>query len=220
MIAGPFFTLFGGGACVLASTVFAYLSEFATDTPTRFVQLGCTVRILLNLCYRTSYFSLMSSMSYVFALLGPFLASVMMSHNLYLPFYLGLALLVGALPTIRVLPRPALPSNLTAETIASNIEDDTEETPLTRAAISYPPPPKSPEASSSILQRIWLELREIAQLLTRRANMKWLLVAELILGMASTSIGILVLYISNRYNKTFAEVSIRVLYLNSTNYFL
>ena len=37
MIAAPFLALFGGGSCVLTSTVFAYLTDLAPDLETRLV---------------------------------------------------------------------------------------------------------------------------------------------------------------------------------------
>ena len=82
MIAAHFLSLFGAGDCVLASTVFAYLTDSAADIPTRFIPHGISVRIPLKTRHRTSYFAYVSSLSYVFSLFGPIWASTTMSLNL------------------------------------------------------------------------------------------------------------------------------------------
>ncbi|KAI1077288.1 hypothetical protein F5B20DRAFT_593088 [Whalleya microplaca] len=55
MIAAPFLALFGGGECVFASTMFAFLTNASQDATTR-----------------TTYFAYAGSLSYVFSLLGPY----------------------------------------------------------------------------------------------------------------------------------------------------
>lgn len=154
--------------------------------------------------HRTSYFAYVSSLSYVFSLFGPILASTTMSLNLWLPFYLGIGLLIGALPIIAFLPQPALHRTSANEAT----EDATEETPLVHESISQDEPADTPRARPSITKRIFLELKDILYLVIGRPNFQQLLVTVLILGIASSNIGVLVLYISKRYGRTFAEVSI------------
>ncbi|KAF2175188.1 major facilitator superfamily transporter [Zopfia rhizophila CBS 207.26] len=185
MIAAPFLSLFGGGDCVLTSTVFAYLTDFAGDIPTR-----------------TSYFAYVSSLSYIFSLFGPILASTTMSLNLWLPFYLGIGLLIGAFPIIAFLPQPALHGTSANEPTV----DATEETPLVNESMSQDESADTPRVDSSITKGILLELKGILCLVTGRPNFQLLLVTVLVLGIANSNTSVLVLYISKRYGRTFAEV--------------
>jgi hypothetical protein len=77
---------------------FRYLvAAIASLHPTRFVPPPKIYRIPLKPRHRTSYFAYISSLSYAFSLFGPILASTTMSLTLWLPFYLGTGLLIGAL---------------------------------------------------------------------------------------------------------------------------
>ena len=127
-----------------------------------------------------------------------------MSLNLWLPFYLGIGLLIGVLPIIAFLPQPALHRTSANEPT----EDATEETPLVNESMSQDESADTPRARPSIMKRILLELKDILYLVIGRPNFQQLLVTVLILGIASSNTGVLVLYISKRYGRTFAEVSI------------
>jgi len=131
-----------------------------------------------------------------------------MSLNLWLPFYLGLGLLIGALPIITFLPQQTLPGTSANDSTEGAIEDATEETPLVNETMSQDESADTSRARPSILKRILLELKEISNLVIGRPNLQQLLVAILILGIASSNTSVLVLYISKRYGRTFAEVSI------------
>jgi hypothetical protein len=41
MLLGPFFTLLGGGECVLATSVAAYITELSTDDVSRYIYNLC-----------------------------------------------------------------------------------------------------------------------------------------------------------------------------------
>jgi hypothetical protein len=127
-----------------------------------------------------------------------------MSLNLWLPFYLGIGLLIGALPIIAFLPQPALHST----SANGPTKDATEETPLVNESVSQDESADSQLAHPSIIKRILLELKDISYLVIGRPNFQQLLITVLILGIASSNTGVLVLYISKRYGRTFAEVSI------------
>src|SRR6478735_8557406 len=88
ILAGPVLSVLGGD-CVFNSLTYSLVSNLTDDHVQRAI-----------------YFGYMSSVSYVVALLGPALASATMSLSLSLPFWLGISLLLLAVPTIQRLPSP------------------------------------------------------------------------------------------------------------------
>ena len=132
----------------------------------------------------------MGSTSYVVALLGPALASATMSILLWLPFYIGIALLLAATLAISLLPshEPTPP--------ASN--DDSEpllSSPLLKAQ-DHPP----------LLTSLSHRFATTATTLTAHPrNFTLLLVSFLLTSLASSDTKLLVQYISKRYTWTFAS---------------
>ncbi|KAL3468899.1 major facilitator superfamily domain-containing protein [Aspergillus californicus] len=200
IIAGPFITLFGGGDCVLMSTVLVYLTDMVGDSSRR-----------------TSYIAYVSSLSYIFSLCAPVLAAATMSVNIWLPLHLGLTMLVGSLLIIAFLPQ-AQPDLLRRP--SSSAEDVTEETPLLREL--QPPDHRdvSQERETSRFRKAWSACRTITRLIFIRIDFTYLIVITLLLAVASSSTELLPLYLSKRYNKTFAQVGYLISIKASVNAFL
>lgn len=177
---GPMLS-FLGGDCVLNSIMYSLASDL-TDDPVR----------------RATYFGYMSSVSYVVALLGPALSSITMSILLPLPFFLGIGLLLAALPTIARLPahetrRPNSP-------IESRADDE-----VTQSLLSSPVL-KAQDARKSTLSSIIEHMRSLVRLVTSHPrNFSLLLFSFFLTSLASSDTKLLVQYISGRYHWTFAS---------------
>ncbi|KAF2476451.1 uncharacterized protein BDR25DRAFT_277581 [Lindgomyces ingoldianus] len=187
IIAGPFLAILGG-ECVFSSTIFTLTSALARE----YVE-------------RASYFSYISSISYVVAFIGPSLASFTMSQNLWLPFWLSISLLVVAAPTIKMLPetkrRPSAPT--TPTTTADHVA---EAGPL----LGKPSPSPSRyynafETGPGGFRSISHAARKLGRLIAGRKNFQVLLVSFFLTALASSDTKLLVQYISKRYEWTFAE---------------
>ncbi|KAF5025989.1 hypothetical protein F66182_1930 [Fusarium sp. NRRL 66182] len=86
IIAGPGLSVMGGD-CVFNSITYAFVSNLTDDHVQRAI-----------------YFGYMNSVSYAVALLGPALAASTLTVSLWLPFGLGVVLLLLALPAMHMLP--------------------------------------------------------------------------------------------------------------------
>jgi hypothetical protein len=165
-----------------------------------------TSRVLAADIPRASYFSYISSTSYVVSFLGPTLASFTMSRNLWLPFWINIALLACAVPIIGMLPV----THQVFTTIASADDDgivgevgpllDGRDTNPDRYANAFEPHP-------SIFLSIVYAVRKMKRLVTGRWNFQILLCSFFLTALASSDTKLLVQYISKRYEWTFAEVS-------------
>ncbi|ORY19724.1 hypothetical protein BCR34DRAFT_551574 [Clohesyomyces aquaticus] len=185
ILAGPFLSILGS-ECVFASTVFTLTSALTQE----YVQ-------------RASYFSYISSLSYVVNFVGPTLASFSMSQNLWLPFWISVSLLLFAVPTITLLPetrRRRLPEQDFGTAVAH------EAGPLLGG--SSPGPGKyynAFETSVGGLQAVSQAARKLVRLVSGRRNFQVLLVSFFLTALASSDTKLLVQYISKRYEWTFAE---------------
>ncbi|KAH6623692.1 hypothetical protein F5144DRAFT_595815 [Chaetomium tenue] len=111
IMAAPMFS-FLGGDCVFNSIVYALVSELTDD------------HVL-----RATFFGYVNAVSSVFSLqLGPALASATMTALLWLPLWLGIAILLLAVPVVSALPLPQ-----------PNSPDEEADT----AAAAAPPPPST-----------------------------------------------------------------------------
>ena len=162
------------------------------------------ISMKLRIWHRMSYFAYVSSLSYVFALLGPIIASATMSRDLWLPFYLGIGLLVGALPIVMFLPRPATEDDR-QRFLNASVDDATEQTPLI-ADPSSQASDVGQKDNPSILQKLVGEVRVIRSLILGRPNFQQLIIITILLAIASSNTSVLVLYLSKRYNRTFESV--------------
>ncbi|KAK0382037.1 major facilitator superfamily transporter [Colletotrichum limetticola] len=173
MIASPFFSVLGGD-CVFNSITYAIASNMTDD------------HVL-----RATYFGWMGSVSYVVNLLGPALASASMSLLLWLPFWIGIALLLLAIPTISLLE----------ESPDSHPDADDQARPLLSSPVL-----KAQDADSSLLRSILQRFGVLKSIVAGHPrNMTLLLISFVLTSLASSDTKLLVQYISKRYHWTFAS---------------
>ncbi|KAF2109302.1 hypothetical protein BDV96DRAFT_244721 [Lophiotrema nucula] len=188
IIAGPFLAVLGG-ECVFQSTIFTLTSALARE----YVQ-------------RASYFSYVSSITYVVSFVGPALASFTMSQSLWAPFWLNIALLILAIPTIRMLPVPN-ESLYLAATVPATESTPSEAGPLLPGSLDdpnkYSNAFETPPAGA--YQIILRAFRKLGRLVTGRRNFQILLISFFLTALASSDTKLLVQYISKRYEWTFAQ---------------
>ncbi|KAB5518249.1 major facilitator superfamily domain-containing protein [Coniochaeta sp. 2T2.1] len=171
ILAAPMLSVLGGD-CVFNSIVYALASDMTDD------------RTL-----RATYFAYIGSTSYVVALLGPALASATMTIHLWLPFYIGITLLLACIWTITALHShdPSPPTTYESSPLLSS--------PLLKAQ-------DHPSLSTSISYR-FTSMRSI--LTTHPRNFTLLLASFFLTSLASSDTKLLVQYISKRYAWTFAS---------------
>ncbi|KAF6809296.1 major facilitator superfamily transporter [Colletotrichum sojae] len=177
IVASPFLSVLGGD-CVFNSITYAIASGMSDD------------HVL-----RATYFGWMSSVSYVVALLGPALASATMSVALWLPFCIGICLLVLAIPAVSLLESPASSSSSRTGAV------DEQSRPLLSSPVL-----KAQDANGSLLKSVaqrFSVLRTIV--VSHPRNMTLLLVSFVLTSLASSDTKLLVQYISKRYGWTFAS---------------
>ncbi|KAF1933838.1 uncharacterized protein M421DRAFT_414893 [Didymella exigua CBS 183.55] len=191
IIVGPFLNVFGG-ECALQSTIFALTSALAAE----YVQ-------------RATYFSYISSTSYVVSFIGPTLASTAMSWNIWLPFCVNVGLLACAIPTIMLLPKMHKPTLVSSEaaiferSLNDNIEEagpllGDSESSLSRYANAF-------EKPRGFVQETLQAVRKLVSLIRGRRNFQTLLYSFFLTALASSDTKLLVQYISKRYDWTFAQ---------------
>lgn len=210
IIASPFLAIFGG-ECVLQSTIFALTSALAGEYVQRYVfSQPCARDTSLIVC-RASYFSYISSTSYVVSFMGPTLASITMNWSIWLPFWINIGLLACAIPTIAMLP-DTHESAIVGPKIASpsrSAEGDVEEAGPLLAADSehglgrYANAFEEPQ---DLVQETLHAARKLVGLAQGRLNFQVLLLSFFLTALASSDTKLLVQYISKRYEWTFAQV--------------
>ncbi|KAF2691902.1 hypothetical protein K458DRAFT_411606 [Lentithecium fluviatile CBS 122367] len=189
IIAGPFLAILGG-ECVFQSTIFTLTSTLSKE----YVQ-------------RAAYFSYISSTSYVVSFMGPTLASLTMSLNLWLPFWLNIGLLLCALPTVRRLPETNISHILPITGEDEGLDGPSDEAgPLLAgrdpSASRYS---NAFETHPGILQSIIHAARKLVRLVMGRRNFQVLLCSFFLTALASSDTKLLIQYISKRYEWTFAQ---------------
>ncbi|CAN8105067.1 unnamed protein product [Discula destructiva] len=175
IIAGPVLS-FLGGDCVFNSITYSLAAGLTDDY-----------------VLRASYFGYMSSISYVVNLLGPALASMSMSVMLWLPFWIGVGLLLAAVPVIRMLPDHLHPS--------SQYNPEEQAQPLLSSPLL-----KAQDGDSFLLHSVTERFRAFRQVVASHSrNFTLMLVCFLLTSLASSDTKLLVQYISKRYHWTFAS---------------
>ncbi|KAJ4992769.1 major facilitator superfamily transporter [Stagonosporopsis vannaccii] len=191
IIVGPFLAILGGD-CVLQSTIFVLTSALADE----YIQ-------------RASYFSYISSTSYVVSFLGPTLASTAMSWNVWLPFWTNISLLTCAIPTIMLLPIKSKPTLITssADLAEGSPSDDLEEAgPLLAGSDGQTSHYANAfEKPHGFIQECTQATRKLTSLIKGRRNFQVLLSSFFLTALASSDTKLLVQYISKRYEWTFAQ---------------
>ncbi|KAK3937026.1 major facilitator superfamily domain-containing protein [Diplogelasinospora grovesii] len=181
ILVAPLFSVLGGD-CVFNSIVYALVASLTDD----YVQ-------------RATYFGQMNAISSIFAFqLGPALASASMSVLLWLPFWIGIVLLLLAIPTISLLPWELGPG------VDTHYE---ERDPLLwssrRTAKRNRPLRHKISLKRVMFERVY-NIREI--LTTHPRNFALLLCGFLLTSLASSDTKLLPQYISKRYEWRFANV--------------
>lgn len=178
IMAGPMLS-FLGGDCVFNSITYSLAASITDDYVAR-----------------AAYFGYMSSITYVVNLLGPALASLSMTVLLWLPFCIGVLLLLVAVPVIRMLPDQSPRSSLQG--------DDTQHQPLLSSPLL-----KAQDAqddASSFFRSVKDRFRTLRVVLASHSrNLSLLLVCFFLASLASSDTKLLVQYISKRYHWTFAS---------------
>ncbi|KAF1913819.1 major facilitator superfamily domain-containing protein [Ampelomyces quisqualis] len=188
IIAGPFLAVLGG-ECVFQSTIFTLTSALANE----YVK-------------RASYFSYISSTSYVVSFLGPTLASFTMSTNLWLPFWINIFLVACAIPTITLLPGLASPrvnAIASSEYGGAHAEEsgpllESQDMNTSHCSTAF-------ESHSTFLQSVVQAVRKLLRSMTNRPNFQTLLFSFFLTALASSDTKLLIQYISKRYEWTFAQ---------------
>ncbi|KAK2009537.1 major facilitator superfamily transporter [Colletotrichum eremochloae] len=179
IIASPFLSILGGD-CVFNSITYAIASGITDDH----VQ-------------RATYFGWMSSVSYVVNLLGPALASASMSLLLWLPFWIGICLLLLAIPAISLMDDSS--ESRSRSSTYRNADDQAR--PLLSSPVL-----KAQDADASLLRSIVQRFGVLRSVIASHPrNMTLLLISFVLTSLASSDTKLLVQYISKRYGWTFAS---------------
>lgn len=171
---------FLGGDCVFNSITYSLAASLTDDY-----------------VVRASYFGYMSSISYVVALLGPALASATMSWLLWLPFLLGICLLLCAMPTISMLP-----DHTSHSSHSLSDDEDAQSHPLLSSPLLKAQDLGDQSSFRSVINR-FKGLQDI--LANHPRNFTLMLVVFFLASLASSDTKLLVQYISKRYHWTFAS---------------
>jgi MFS family permease len=208
IIAAPAFS-FLGGDCVVNSIVYAIASELAGDDHVlRYVLLWIDVRKerRTDTYGSATFFGWINATSSVFALqLGPALASATMTVLLWLPLWIGVGLLIMAIPVISALPLPPTPRCHQRDRLATDEENEAA-APLISSITT-------PTKTITLKDRAAARFRTLLSLVASPTrNFTLLLAVFFLASLASSDTKMLPLYASTRYRWTFAQVG----YLLST----
>lgn len=144
-----------------------------------------------------TYFGWMSSVTYVVALLGPALAAASMTVLLWLPFWLGIALLILAIPAVSRLPDHTSAGR--SSTTSSQRSEQTE--PLLSSPIL-----KARGSETSTTKAVVDRLKTLRGILASHPrNLTLLFVCFFLSSLASSDTKLLPQYISKRYRWSFAS---------------
>ncbi|KAK0702259.1 major facilitator superfamily transporter [Lasiosphaeris hirsuta] len=179
LMLGPFLSLLGGD-CVFNSLVYSLVSGLTDD------------HIL-----RATFFGFMNAVSSISASqIGPAFASGTMSISLWLPLWIGIVLLLVALPVISALPSGLAPDDTPA------FADDHDATPLL-----WSPAPGIATSKRELGTMVVNRFRAILGTLTTPSrNFNILLLCFFCTSLASSDTKLLPQYISTRYHWTIASV--------------
>lgn len=146
--------------------------------------------------------------------MGPTLASFSMSKNLWLPFWIYIALLTCAIPTISLLPRTQVATVAAIESAEVGSDRAEEVGPLLGRRDSSPHQFSNAfETQPGISQSVINAIRKMIRLVTGRRNFQVLLCSFFLTALASSDTKLLVQYISKRYQWTFAKVGLAIVRL-------
>ncbi len=154
--------------------------------------------------HRPTYFAYVSSVEYVTSLASPSLSALLLSQNMWLPFWVGLVCLGAAAPLTILLPRGDHgKSKRSRRPSRSTNEQEHESTPLLAASPSIEVKGKMSSASKAVRDSI----TGYKEVLSESRSFQTMLVVFFLKGAAISSNLLLLQYISKRYHWTFAQVS-------------
>jgi MFS family permease len=182
----PIFTLLGGGDCVFQSTVASTIEDLAP-----------------NQKFRTQLFAYTSSVGYVTTLTAPALAAYTMSINLWIPFGVGLSLLVFALPIASILPGKNLASIIQAP--QSQIAEESAPLIVGNEARGESIPACNSTQHISFYSRGLNHVTTLLHSVLDRQRFQLLVGIFFLASFASSNSPLLVQYISKRYHWTFSQ---------------
>ncbi|KAI2616789.1 major facilitator superfamily transporter [Hypoxylon sp. NC1633] len=174
IVAGASLSILGGD-CVFNSIVYALAASLTDDN---------TVR--------ATYFSWTNAVSYVVTFVGPGLAGATMTANILLPFWIGICLLLLAIPIIYLLVDPAQ---------APLVSEDEQRRPLISS-----PTLKAQSSDASLIKPIIERIRTLHSIIrSHPRNLSLLLISFFLTSLASSDTKLLAQYISKRYSWEFAS---------------
>ncbi|KAL7619770.1 hypothetical protein AAE478_010312 [Parahypoxylon ruwenzoriense] len=186
IIASPSLSILGGD-CVFNSIVYALAAGLTDDN-----------------IVRATYFSWTNAVSYVVTFVGPGLAGATMTLNLLLPFWIGICLLLLAVPVISVL---ADPTHVAPAPALADEDEDEQQRPLISS--SSPSPTLKVHRISkevSMLTPIVERARALHSIIkSHPRNLSLLLISFFLTSLASSDTKLLAQYISKRYHWEFAS---------------
>jgi hypothetical protein len=108
-----FSSLIGGGDTIAFASLFALVADVVHDDIGRYDSLHKVASPTADTSCRTTTFAYIGTATQVTLLLSSPLASLTMSVNLWLPFWIGVAALFSAFPFVYILPQmPALAQDI------------------------------------------------------------------------------------------------------------
>lgn len=147
----------------------------------------------------------MSAAEYVTSLASPPLSALLLSQNMWLPFWVGLGCLGVAAPLTMLLPRGDHSESKRSGRPSNAMDDRSHEsTPL----LAAPPPAETKSKNSGASNAVRESIRGYKEVLTESRNFRTMLFVFFLKGSASSSNALLLQYISKRYGWTFAQVSL------------
>jgi Major Facilitator Superfamily len=182
----PLITLIGGGDCVFMSTIASTIVDLSTDQK-----------------MRTHLFAYTSSVSYITTLTAPALAAYTMSLNIWLPFGIGLFLLLIALPIIKALPSKRLDTT----SYKSHSRSSDEQSPLLRSATVERNDESIVEQENELpyVSRAYFHVKDLLGSLLARPKLVILVGVFFLSSSASSNSPLLPQYISKRYGWKFSQ---------------
>lgn len=161
-------------------------------------------RAMLTDAYNsTKIFGYTQSGSQIMQLLGPALSSASMMHNLWLPFWMGLGCLILVVPSIALLPETRRHLGKDREALDSLVHDGV----VTSHMHLWEESKSLKKSIRLVVRKVYLQWKDFRLLMSSSRNFSLCLVIFLVTTLARGSQGILLQYVSKRYDKTFAEVS-------------
>ena len=152
----------------------------------------------------------MTAVEYLTSLAGPPLSALLLSQNIWLPFWVGLVSLGASAPLTMLLPRGShRKGEINSKRDYSNklSRPVREQTPETLPLVGASPSDEVEPVASSSLQALRQIFTSYQEILSHSRAFQKLLVVFFLGGAANATNVLLLQYISKRYGWTFAQVA-------------